>query len=270
MMALITGASGGLGRAMAVECARRGYDLFLTDIAQAPLEQIRRGIERQYGVTVYTRPCDITSDEAVRALFDDMDRLALQPAMLLNIAGIDYEGGFLKQAGANIARIVQVNIEGTLKFTHAALSRRRKDRRFYIVNVSSLASMYPIPLKATYAASKRFLLDFSIALGQELKSENVSVLALCPGGLMTTQEALLGIAAQGLMGDLTTNDLGAVAHKTIASALSGKRVYMPGGVNAVLRFLGRFVPRTVVARLLYKRWHSAQKKWQTIDALRVS
>ncbi len=270
MMVLITGASGGLGRAMAVECARRGYDLFLTDMAQMPLMQIQQGIERQFGVNVYTKACDLTNDESLKELFGCMDSLNIKPGMLLNIAGIDYEGGFTTQPSGNIARIIQVNIEGTLKVTHAALARRDKKERFIIVTVSSLASMYPIPLKATYAASKRFLLDFSIALGQELKNENVSVLALCPGGLPTTREALLGIAAQGIWGDLTMNDLGEVARKTMTVALKGKRVYIPGCVNTVLRFLGRLMPATLIARLLYKRWNSAQGKWNSIEAMRVS
>lgn len=269
MMVLITGASGGLGRAMAVECARRGFDLLLTDIAQVPLCQIQQGIERQFGVTVYTKACDLTNDEDLNALFAYIDGRQLNPGMLLNIAGIDYEGGFLSQPSANITRIVQVNIEATLKVTHAALQRRRKDERFIIINVSSLASQYPIPLKATYAASKRFLLDFSVALAQELKSENVTVTALCPGGLMTTREALLGIAAQGIWGDLTTNDLGAVAHKTIDLALRGRHIYIPGCVNGILRILGRLVPGTLVAKLLYKRWHDAQARWDAIEATRV-
>jgi short-subunit dehydrogenase len=269
MMVLVTGASGGLGRAIAVECARRGYDLLLTDIADAPLLQIKQGVERQFGVRVITKACDLTDDGQLTAFFKFIDDERISLDMLLNIAGIDYEGGFLFQPSVNITRIVQVNIEATLKVTHAALERRRKEERFTIINVSSLASQYPIPLKATYAASKRFLLDFSIALAQELKHENVNVLALCPGGLPTTHEALLGIAAQGIWGDLTTNDLGEVARKTITAALKGRRVYIPGCVNGILRILGRLVPNTLVAKLLYKRWKDAQGRWGAIEAGRM-
>jgi len=269
MTVLVTGASGGLGRAMAVECARRGFNLLLTDIADAPLLQIKQGIERQFGVTVITKACDLTNDEELKAFFAYIDDERIRLDMLLNIAGIDYEGSFLSQPSVNITRIVQVNIEATLKVTHAALARRRKDERFTIVIVSSLASQYPIPLKATYAASKRFLLDFSIALAQELKHDNVNVLALCPGGLPTTREALLGIAAQGIWGDLTTNDLGMVSRKTMTAALKGKRVYIPGCVNGILRFAGRLVPGTLVAKLLYKRWKNAQGRWNSIEAARV-
>lgn len=258
---LITGASGGLGRAMADECAARGYDLFLTDIGEKELMRIRQGIVRQYGVAVHIKACDLTDAADATALFEHIDALGLRLGMLLNIAGVDFEGGFMDRECVRILDIVRLNIEATLRVTHAALLRRAPEERFHIVMVSSLASLYPIPLKATYAASKRFLLDFSIALGQELKKENVNVLALCPGGLPTTKEALLGIAAQGLWGVVTTHNLGALAQKTIARVLAGKPVYIPGPVNQALSILGRLVPRTWVAKLLYNRWHAAQRQW---------
>jgi len=263
MMVLITGACGGLGRAMASECARRGFELFLTDISFEGLDSIRQGLERQFGAVVYTHVCDITDAGQTAAMFERIKGMEKKPGMLLNIAGIDHEGGFMTQPGERIADIVRLNVEATLRMTHTALDIRNKTEKFYIVNVSSLASLYPIPLKATYAASKRFLLDFSIALGQELKYENVRVMALCPGGLPTTREALHGIAAQGIWGSLTTNGLGLVAQRTISRVMAGRRVYIPGVVNRTLSILGVFAPPAMVARLLYKRWRQAQRQWLT-------
>lgn len=260
MTALVTGAAGGLGRAMACECARRGYDLILTDINETQLEGIKQGISRRYGINVYAKACDLTSDDSVKKLFAYIYSLGDAPGMLLNIAGIDYEGGFLSRDSARINDIVQLNIAATLRVTHALLERKKTDY-LYIVNVSSLASIYPIPLKATYAASKRFLLDFSIALGQELKHDNVRVMALCPGGLATTKEALAGISSQGFWGNATTNRLEIVARRTISRVLAGRRVYIPGALNRTLSVAGKFVPGTWTARLLYGRWQAAQSKW---------
>lgn len=260
MIAMITGAAGGLGRAMAVECARRGYDVYLTDISHAALTELAGGLHRQFGVNAYCRACDLTSDADVKAMFVEMDTQGVQPNMLFNIAGVDYEGGFMTRTSEEILRIVRLNIEATLRVTHAALQRRAQGR-FHIVTVSSLASLYPMPLKATYAASKRFLLDFSIALGQELRKDDVRVLALCPGGLPTTQAALRGIAAQGFWGNVTTNQLGLTARHTLSRALAGRRTYIPGFVNCTLSFFGKLLPDTWIARLLYMRWSAAQKKW---------
>jgi short-subunit dehydrogenase len=261
MMALVTGAAGGLGRAMACECARRGYSLFLTDISQAALASIKEGITRRYGVEVYIKACDLTVPASVDEMFEYMDFLGIVPRMLLNIAGVDFEGSFLGRERRRIDDIVQLNIAATLRVTHAVLERKLQGLPLFIVNVSSLASMYPIPLKATYAASKRFLFDFSIALGQELKSDNVKVLALCPGGLATTKEAIAGITSQGFWGNVTTNRMERVARRTISRALAGRRVYIPGALNRTFSIAGRLVPGTWIASLLHGRWTAAQKKW---------
>jgi len=123
-----------------------------------------------------------------------------------------------------------------------------------------------MPLKAVYAASKRFLLDFSISLRQELKDCDVNVLTLCPGGLATTPEALRGIAVQGFWGNATTNSLETVARKTLDLALAGKGLYIPGGLNRLLSLLGKIIPRPLVAAVIYKRWRRAQSRWPTFTA----
>jgi len=137
------------------------------------------------------------------------------------------------------------------------LERKQPNNRFYLVFVSSLASFYPMPLKATYAASKRFLLDIACALREELKDSNTRVLTLCPGGLTTTEEAMDKIRAQGFWGDLTTNRLEVVARETVDRALAGKALYVPGFTNRVFLYIGKCVPRTLVTHLIYRRWRKA-------------
>ncbi|MGE4485876.1 MAG: SDR family NAD(P)-dependent oxidoreductase [Oscillospiraceae bacterium] len=261
MNVLITGASGGLGRALSAECAKRGYNLFLTDINEAGLQALRSGLERQYGVLIAAKACDLTSDESVNGLLDFADKCGFRFDMLFNVAGVDFEGGFLERERKNVLDIVSLNIGATLRITHGVLSRRIPGRPFYLIFVSSLASMYPMPLKATYAASKRFLLDFSVALRQELKPQNVKVLALCPAGLATTPESIHGIAAQGIWGNATTNKLESVARGTVNKALSGRSLYIPGTVNRSLYLFGKLVPRSVIAAILHNRWRKAQCKW---------
>lgn len=261
MNVLITGAAGGLGRALATECGRRGYNLFLTDVNEDGLHCIQRGLERQFGVTVTTKACDLTSAESVDKMLEVIDTHNIRFDMLLNIAGLDFEGGFLGREREKVVKIVALNDVATLRITHAVLERRRPGGHFTVVFVSSLASMFPMPLKATYAASKRFLLDFAISLRQELKDQDANVLALCPGGMVTTREAMEGIAAQGFWGDATTNPLEFVTRKTLEHALNGKGVFVPGGLNRALSFLGKIIPRSWVAAVVYWRWNHTQSKW---------
>jgi len=263
MNVLITGAAGGLGRALANECGRRGYHLFLTDINADGLLSLQRGLERQFSVTVTTKACDLTNAESVDEMLSVIDKHNIRFDMQLNIAGIDFEGGFMERPREKVVGIVTLNNAATLRITHAILERRRAGRHFTIIFVSSLASMFPMPLKATYAASKRFLLDFATSLRQELKDQDVNVLALCPGGMVTTPEAMQGIAAQGFWGNITTNSLEVVAHQTLERALSGKGTYVPGGFNQVLCFFGKIIPRPWVAAVIYWRWKCAQNKWLT-------
>jgi len=261
MNAMITGASGGLGRVLATECADRGYNLFLTDINHDGLSSLKQGLERQFKVCIAAKACDLTKAESVDELMSFIDMHGIRFDMLINVAGIDYEGGFLRIDREKITKIIALNNEATLRITHDILLRRRPGKRFTLIFVSSLASLYPMPLKATYAASKRFLLDFALALRQELKNQDVSVLTLCPGGLVTTKEAMRGISAQGFWGNATTNSLEIVARKTVVYALQGKSIYIPGLLNRILSLLGRILPRSWAASIIYWRWSKAQVKW---------
>lgn len=261
MFVLITGAAGGLGRAFAMECAKRGYDLFLTDLNGPGLKLIENGVRSCYPVRVLSKACDLTDHRAVDELFAWAGENDIQFEMLLNVAGIDFEGGFLDRSADSILKIVQTNVEATLRITHKVLAARSANKPFYIVFVSSLASFYPMPLKATYAASKSFLREFSCALGTELEPLGVKVLTLCPGGLPTTSVALRGIAAQGFWGNMTTNRLEQVTRKTISYALSGRSIYIPGLLNRSFTLLVPLIPRRTIARLLYSRWSRAQSKW---------
>ena len=117
-----------------------------------------------------------------------------------------------------------------------------------------------MPVKATYAASKRFLLDWSLALRNEVRSQGGTVTVLCPAGLATTPECIQSIESQGLMGQLTTLDIGRVAAQTIDASLRDQAIVIPGLLNQALRFLGGLVPASGVAELIGRRWRQTRQK----------
>ena len=259
-LVMITGATGGLGKAMAIECASRGWNLFLTDLREDRLAVLATGLERSYSVRVLYGEADLTDPSSRAMLFDRIRAEGLRFRGLINVAGTDHEGLFLQKSPEQIVAILRLNIEATLIMTHTLLGFRDQAVPFRIINVSSLAAFFSMPVKATYAASKRFLLDFSLALRNELREQNVTVTALCPAGLPTTDTCIEAIESQGLMGQLTTEDIGKVAHQTIDAALKGKAVVIPGFLNRVIRGLGGLVPATSVAELVGSRWRTAQQK----------
>ncbi len=259
-LVFISGATGGLGKAMAAECASRGWDLFLTDLREDRLSVLAAGLERSYGVEVLYQEADLAEAGSREALFGKLQADGLKFRALINVAGLDHEGLFLEREPGEILAILRLNIEATLIVTHSLLAMRDQAIPFRIINVSSLAAFFSMPVKATYAASKRFILDFSLALRNELCEQNATVTVLCPAGLPTTEGCIAAIESQGIMGQLTTEDIGKVAHQTVEAALKGKAIVIPGFLNRAIRWLGGLVPATNVADLVGSRWRLAQQR----------
>lgn len=256
----ITGATGGLGKAFAAECALRGFDLFLTDLREDGLESLASGLSTTYGVDVVCSACDLTDPDSRSALFNTVEKLGIRFWSLINVAGVDYEGPFEDRTPGQIRTLIRLNIESTVEITRSVLEYRDLLRPLRMITVSSLAAYYPMPEKALYAASKRFLLDFSLALREELKSVGGTVTVLCPAGMPTTELTIKAIDAQGFMGRITTKNVGFVAYKAVNHAMKGHAVYVPGIVNRIIRFLGNLVPPVVVSRIIGWRWSSAHRK----------
>ncbi len=259
-MVCITGATGGLGKAFSVECASRSWDLFLTDLSEEALKTLACSLENTYNINVYYKTCDLTDYEARTELFEYISLQTYSFHFLINIAGLDFEGPFCERTRIQIRTILRLNIEANLEMTHEILKMRDQTRTFRVINVASLAAYYPMPVKAMYASSKRFLLDFSRALREELRPLDVTVTALCPAGMPTTPECIRAIEAQGFAGWITTQNVGYVASHTIDRALKGRPVYIPGLVNRVLKTAGALVPPAIIARLTGSRWKSAYSK----------
>jgi uncharacterized protein len=254
---LITGAAGGLGKAFAVECASRGWDLYLTDLKDDPLRVLAGSLRQTYHVDVLWQACDLVDAEARGQLFRTLATGGQRFWALINVAGVDYEGLFYEQTREHLRTILRLNIEATLEVTHALLGQRDPYTTFRIINVASLAAFYPMPVKATYAASKRFLLDFSLALREEVRGLGATVTVLCPAGMPTNDACLRGIEAQGWMGIATTQNVGSVAALTIDRAMKGKAVVIPGWLNRMLQIMGGLLPARLVARLVGQRWMAA-------------
>jgi uncharacterized protein len=255
---LITGATGGLGKAFAVECASRGWDLYLTDVKEEALKTLSTSLQATYGVQVDYTACDLMDTPARLAMFTRMQEDGFRFWGLINVAGIDYEGSFLNLSERQIRTILRLNIEVTLDMIHTVFAYRDPLLPFRIINVASLAAFYPMPFKATYAATKRFLLDFSLALREEVREQGATVTILCPAGMPTTPETVEAIDAQGWAGFATTQNIGSVAAETLDAAMKGKAVLIPGALNQVIYVLSSLIPSSLLVSLIGSRWKKAQ------------
>ncbi len=260
---LITGATGGLGSAFALECARRGYDLVLTDVRPAG-SALAVYLAQKYNIKAAYYACDLARAEERGRFYQRLFDKGYRFWGLLNVAGTDFEGAFEERTRDQILQILRVNVEATIDNTHSILKLRAPDRRFMLVNVASLAAFQPMPYKAIYAATKRMLLDFTLAIGEEIQGFG-SATALCPAGMPTNTDVMRAIFAQGFWGRMTTVNPDEVAACTMRAALRGRRVVIPGGINQLIRSLAGLVPAEWTARFIGRRWSAAQNgesSWQ--------
>ena len=256
---LITGATGGLGKAFAVECARRKFDLYLTDRSEEKLEALAKALGSTYSVKTRYYACDLMHMEARRELFSDIVRRGIEPVMAVNVAGLDFEGPVNEQGREAICRIVRINAEAALDVSHFVASAPHRGR-FYIVNVASLAGFCPMPLKAAYAAAKRLVINFSLALREEIRDNGGALTVLCPAGMRTNRENIDNIDSQGIIGRLTTLETGTIAAVALDCVLKNKPVCIPGAFNRFLRLLTVVFPPRVVARAIHYRWRVTRKR----------
>lgn len=251
---MITGATGGLGRAFVVECAKQQRNLFLSDIHEDKLAQLAQSIRRSHGIDVQYKALDFLDEASFSDYWNAIEDMGIQFDMLINVAGLDYEGSFFENNTQDLMNIIRVNSLSVIGMVKNIVQYRNKNQPLNVINVSSLAGFYPMPLKATYSASKRLITHLSIALNHEIKAYNGNILSLCPAGMATFDEVINSIQSQGFMGRVTTLDTGYIVHRTIDKVKKGHRVYIPGIVNKVLHFVGKMIPDNIVAGLIYKRW----------------
>ncbi|MRS06017.1 SDR family NAD(P)-dependent oxidoreductase, partial [bacterium] len=255
---LITGATGGLGKAFVQEAACRGYDLLLTDRIPDGGSFANRLAER-FHISVEYRPCDLADDNAREKFLSDLKMEERVFWGLINVAGLDYEGAFLEKNRSQIGKILKVNVLATVDITHGVLSMRDPEQKFRLINVCSLAGYFPMPFKATYAASKGFLIDFSRAIREEIRSFG-SVTALCPAGMPTNVEDMRSMFAQGFWGLITSVNQDVVARRTLDAALKGRAVVIPGLLNQLIQLASSFVPLSLKVRYVSKRWKKVREK----------
>lgn len=263
--ALITGATGGLGKAYTYELASRGYDLMLSATKQSRLEELAAEVRKKHeNIRVFCKEADLSSQQSrenlVLFLKENEKNNNITVDTLVNNAGSILEMSFLGCTNEEILTAVRVNAEGTLDLTHKILSERNVEKKFFVLFVSSMASFYPMPQMATYAATKALITSFSVALREELICNNVNVSCVCPGSMATNQAMIDSIKSQGLGGKLSLVSVEKVAKKSINAMLKNKAICVPGFFNKFLHVISKITPRKTQAAFAGRRWRKCEAK----------
>jgi short-subunit dehydrogenase len=254
-LALITGASVGIGLELARVFARNGFDLLLVSRRPDALEAVAGRLEGEFKISAKTFAADLALADAPQRVLDYCLNEKISVDILVNNAGIGFGGEFGEGDINRQMDIIRVNISALTHLTGLFLPQMMLRRSGRILNVASTAAFQPGPLMAVYYASKSYVLSFSEALAEELRNTGVTVTALCPGPTKTEFAAAANIEMSRLFaaGAASAAD---VAQFGYEATMKGQRVAIPGMMNKLVAQANRFAPRiisTKVSRMLQER-----------------
>lgn len=250
--ALVTGASMGIGAELARELSRRGATLVLVARSEDKLARLAAELGRAHVVAA-----DLSSPGAARRVYDAVVAKGLEIDVLINNAGFGIHGAFDELPLAAQREQVDLNVGALMELTYLFLPMIER-RRGGIIQVASMAAFMPVPYFAVYAATKAFVLSFSMALWAEYRPRGVRVLALIPGA---TETPFFERAGEGASAGVKRARPEDVARAGLAAFIAGRASVIHGAGNNVSAFLARFLSREfaakTMARMVKPKGHSS-------------
>ncbi len=244
--ALVTGASSGIGRALALRLAEGGTHVVLVARDEAALDKVATEIAARFqGVKTHVMVKDLTRTSAAVELYAATQRLGLEIDIVVNNAGFAVHGPFETTSLEREAEMVDVQIGCFLGLTKLYLPRMLARGRGWFLNVASVYSFVPVPFQAVYGSCKAFMYSFSEALANETASQGITISVCCPGTTKTEFRSRAGKPEKGK--GLSAE---AVAEVAYAGLVRGKRLTVPGGINKFFVTLVRILPGGWLAMLM--------------------
>jgi short-subunit dehydrogenase len=249
-LAMITGASSGIGAAFARRLARRGHDLLLTGRRREKLAELARELEGEYSVRAQIVIAELSDRRELAALEERVRGLEL--AFLVNNAGYGQGRFFDEESIDGNLRMVEVHAVAAMRLTHAALPGMLARGAGAIINVSSLAALFPLPRNVAYCSTKMFLMAFSESLYMELAPRGIVVQALLPGFTRSDFHRRMGTRTyEGFGRRLVWMPADKVVRIALRRLGNGRVICIPGAFNRFLALLRHLIPKRA-----YYRWVS--------------
>ena len=249
--ALITGASSGIGKALAASFAADGYDLVLSARGVARMEALGAELTARHGVKVQVIGADLEIATGAKSLFDAVKARGVTLDALVNNAGYGTFGEFKDSDLDAQLGMMHLNMDALVSLTRLFLPELIA-RKGGILNVASTAAFQPGPLMAVYYATKAFVLFFSEAIGEELAADGVTVTALCPGPTTSGFQEKAAATDSALFKGRRMPTSEDVANYGFAAFQSGKRVAIHGFINWLMAESMRLTPRRVATALVMR------------------
>jgi uncharacterized protein len=255
--ALVTGASSGIGKAIAYEFARKKKNLVLIALPHTGLKEVVKDLCENYCLNVHAFEVDLTAPKAPEIVFNWCINYNITIDILVNNAGIGNIGAFENTPTDTICTMINLNAKALVMLSHQFIPMMKKNKRSFLLNVGSLASFMPVPNKSVYAATKSFVYAFSYALRLELQPYSISVSCLCPGGTSTSPEA------REIIEKLNANSAfiqkpEEVARVAVQELLNGTFRIIPGWHNRVAYYLSQWLPEAGVCWIVQRVFNRKQ------------
>jgi uncharacterized protein len=251
--ALVTGSSKGIGKAIAIELAKKKIDLLLVARSGDLLKNIAEDIRNDFGVKVDYLVIDFTISTSANTLYDWCVKNNYDVDILVNNAGYGLSGSFGKYSAEAYNDMLQININSLVKLTYIYLEAFKKKQQTYILNIASTTAYQSVPGFALYAASKSFLRSFSRSLSYELRKTNVSVTCVSPGGTDTDFAIRADVSSKALKAADTFNMTAEAVAKIAVKAMFNKKTeVITGVINKLGAFFAWILPQKMVESNLSK------------------
>lgn len=245
---LITGATAGIGKQIAIECARRKLNLYLVSLPDSGIDEFANELKKEFKTDIYTLAVDLTENNAPQYVFDFAKKNNIGVDKLINNAGVGFNGIFDSLTVELTDKMILLNVRATTLLTLLFLPGMKKLKSAHILNISSFAAFSPVPLKSVYAASKTYLFFLTRSLNKELKGTGVKVTSIHPTGVNSDRTKDI-IQKTPFISRISTLSPEKVAKIAVSNMLKGKKFIVPGFMSKLYYYFGSIVPHGLILRL---------------------
>jgi uncharacterized protein len=256
-ISVVTGASSGIGAAIATELASRGHSLALVARREERLRTLATELTSTHGVAAEVIAADLGEADERQRVADELRGKGRVVEVLVNNAGFGHQADFATSPRERMVEMVSINVETVVDLTSRFLTGMIDRGRGSVINIASTAAFQPLPGSAVYAASKAFVLSFSEAIRTELRGTGVTVTAVCPGPVRTE---FMDVAGIGGVEERTPGAVWMSADELAKHAVDGaahdRRVVVPGTLNRAGALAGQHSPRALALPLISRFWRN--------------
>lgn len=245
---VISGASQGLGKAFAEECAKKGRNLLLLALPNEDIANYSDYLHNKYNIEVHFHEANLTLDKELKTTISFLEEFEID--VLINNAGVGGTEKFESLSIQYIDTIISLNMRTMVILTRNLLPILKKQRESYILNISSLAAFSPMPYKTIYPASKSFVYSFSRGLSHELRNTNIHVSVAHPGGMPTKKEVQERIKSHSWLVKQSILSTEETARICLKKLFEKKPLIVPGKLNKLSSILQKFLPVQLQLKLM--------------------